>query len=131
LKPDFTKYSLALIKGGEIIYRAEGTGLRPLVECVAKLMGEQAGCILHDKIVGLAAAKLAVHSGIVCGVMADIASKPAMEFLDENDIPITANHIVDNIKGRDGAGVCPMEQKAIATDDCAILFNEFRNMMGV
>jgi hypothetical protein len=36
LKPDFTKYSLALVQGDKIIYSSDGSGLTPLWDCLEK-----------------------------------------------------------------------------------------------
>ena len=74
--PDFSKYSLALFEGNKLIYSSSDKGLRPLFDCLEKNKGKS-GLILHDKLIGLAAAKLIVYSGVVTEVITNIASIPA------------------------------------------------------
>ncbi len=65
LKPDFTKYSLALIQGDKIIYSSQSNGLKPLWDCLEKYRQAKGKFILFDKVMGLAAAKLIVYSKII------------------------------------------------------------------
>ena len=79
LMPDFTRYSLALLEGGQMLYCAGGGGLRPLWDALEKFQG-RSGLILHDKVIGLAAAMLIVRSGIVVEIHTKVASRPAVDF---------------------------------------------------
>jgi hypothetical protein len=65
LKPDFTKYSLALIQGNKIIYSSQSNGLKPLWDCLENYRQTKDSFILYDKVIGLAAAKLIVYSKII------------------------------------------------------------------
>ena len=65
LIPDFTRYSLALLEGEKLIYSACGGGLRPLWDALEKFQGKS-GLILHDKVIGLAAARLIVQFRYDC-----------------------------------------------------------------
>jgi hypothetical protein len=112
LAPDFSRYSLALIKDGAIIYEATGPGLRPLAECVLKLSDKVEGCILHDKVVGLAAARLAVWSGMVDKIVAGMMSESARTHLMGIEFPFAAMETVPMILNKDQTGMCPMEQIA-------------------
>lgn len=64
-KPNFNDYSLAMFCGGRRVFRSSEAGLKPLVEWLEIYRGKYRGCLLHDKIVGLAAAKLIVYSGLI------------------------------------------------------------------
>jgi|TARA_B100001971_G_C18252828_1_gene579657 hypothetical protein len=114
---DFTKYSLALVKDGEVIFSSDKSGLRPLVECVKKFKSGVEGCVLHDKVVGLAAARLIVYSGIVSSVVTKVCSKLAKELLDKSGIEVGAGAVVDNILNWDKSDVCPMEKKAVGMEN--------------
>lgn len=113
--PDFSKYSLALLEGTTLIYSSLDKGLRPLLDCLEKHK-EKSRLILHDKVIGLAAAKLIVYSGIIKEVVTSISSIPAKKFLEDNGIIITAYEVVANILTKDKRAVCPGEVIALNTE---------------
>ena len=117
LKPDFTKYSLALVQGDEIVYSSDSSGLKPLWDCLEKYRQSKDKFILFDKVIGLAAARLVVYSGIIEAIHTRLISQPAKQFLKENKIKIEADEIVANILRKDKSAVCPGEIIAITTDD--------------
>jgi len=127
LIPDFNKYSLALIKGNKIVFSSKSSGLRPLAECVKKYKSKIKDCILHDKIIGLAAARLVVYSEMINGVFTSIASKPAIELLKNGNIKLSAQNIVDNILTKDKKNICPMELKAMKIEDNGKFFAEIKS----
>ncbi|MCX5848592.1 MAG: DUF1893 domain-containing protein [Deltaproteobacteria bacterium] len=119
LIPDFSRYSLALFEGNKLIYSSEEKGVRPLFDCLEKHKNKS-GLILHDKVIGLAAAKLIVYSGIISEVITTIASIPAKKFLEDNGIIITAYEVTANILTKDRNTICPGEVIALnaeAPDD--------------
>lgn len=116
---DFTKYSLELLREGEVIYRSTEPGLRPLfvaLEECRSLAGE-GKLTLHDRATGLAAARLIIHSGLIAQVIAMIASRPALSLLADYGIPVRAEVVVENILRKDGTAICPAEITALGTDD--------------
>jgi len=110
--PDFNRYTLALFKDGRELESSGESGLRPLVHLLKAHMGAVTGCELHDKVVGLASAKLIAASGIVVEVKAGTMSKEAISFLGGTDIEFNFLRVVDMILNRDGSAQCPMERKA-------------------
>jgi len=42
----------------------------------------KSGLILHDKVIGLAAARLIVYSGVIAEIVTRVASLPAKKFLE-------------------------------------------------
>ncbi|HOW57560.1 MAG TPA: DUF1893 domain-containing protein [Smithellaceae bacterium] len=117
LQADFTKYSLALLQDDRIIFTSGSRGLRPLLDCLEKYRGQKDKLILHDKVIGLAAAKLVVYYGIIAGIQTKLASRPAKEFLDANGIDIAAGAVVENILTGDRRAICPGEAIALKTAD--------------
>lgn len=117
LKPDFNKYSLALVQGDEIVYSSDSSGLKPLWDCLEKYRQSKDKFILFDKVIGLAAARLVVYSGIIEVIHTKLISQPAKQFLKENEIKIEADEIVANILRKDKSSVCPGEIIALNTDD--------------
>lgn len=128
LIPDFTCYSLALLNGGEIVYSSEGSGLRPLWKALEKFEG-QSGLTLHDKVMGLAAARLVARSGIIAGIFTLVASLPAKEFLEECSIGLTAVDYAANILTKDKSAVCPGELIALETPNPDAFFRRINAMM--
>ncbi len=110
--PDFEKYTLALFSQGHILFESNESRLKPLVEMVQIYQGQHTDCVLHDKIVGLASAKIIVASGMVSELHARVMSRPAIEFLRQTDINFTHQDNVEAIMNNEKTGPCPMEVKA-------------------
>jgi hypothetical protein len=128
LKPDFNKYSLALVQGDEIVYSSDSSGLKPLWDCLEKYRQSKDKFILFDKVIGLAAARLVVYSGIIEVIHTRLISQPAKQFLKENKIKIKADEIVANILRKDKSAVCPGEIIALNTDDQHVFFAKITAM---
>jgi hypothetical protein len=128
--PDFTLYSLALYRGEKRIHSATAGGLRPLFEALAQHRG-LTGLTLHDRVTGLAAARLAVLSGAIIHIVTGVASAPAVEFLDRHGILLTAGAEVDRILTRDKSAVCPGERIALETEDPSVFVQQIRQMLGL
>ena len=124
LTPDFARYSLALFHEGRMVFSSEKGGLRPLVECIRACRGRFSRCELHDRAIGLAAAKLVVSSGMIGRVITRRASARAVAFLQGKDIPMTAGEVIPLILNRDKTAPCLMEQKAEATEDPETFYRE-------
>ena len=106
LKPDFTKYSLALVQNNKIIFSSESHGLKPLWDCLENYRQAKEKFILFDKVMGLAAAKLAVYSKIISAIQTLLVSFPAKNFLKENGVKIKAQETVPNILTKDRHSIC-------------------------
>ena len=117
LKPDFTKYSLALVHENKIIFFSQEHGLKPLWDCLENYRHEKKSLILYDKVIGLAAAKLVSYSGIISAIQTLLISQPAKIYLEENHIKIEAKITVANILTKDRCSICPGEIIALNTDD--------------
>ena len=128
LIPDFTRYSLALFKGESMIHSSTGGGLRPLWEALEMFRGKS-GLVLHDKVTGLAAARLIVHSGIIVEVFTMVASLSAYQFLEKNHVAITAFDVAANILNLDKTAVCPGEMIAMDTDDPDVFLQKIQAML--
>jgi hypothetical protein len=128
LIPDFTRYSLALLEGEKVIYSACGGGLRPLWDALEKFQGKS-GLILHDKVIGLAAARLIVQSGMIAEIFTRVASLPAKQFLENNGVALTAFDVAANILTQDKSAVCPGEVIALNTSDPDAFLQKIKAMM--
>ena len=130
-EPNFQDYSLAMFCGGRKIFTSREPGLKPLVEWLEIYRGKYQGCLLHDKVMGLAAAKLIVYSGLISEVAAGVFSKPAKSFLLAHGVSCRAARCVDNILTRDGAAICPGEVIALETNDRDEFLNRIYGMVKV
>lgn len=130
LIPDFSKYSLALLEGNKLIYSSQDKGLRPLFDCLGKYK-EKSGLILHDKVIGLAAARLIVYSGMIAEVITMIASIPAKKFLEDNGIIVKAFDVAANIMTMDRSTVCPGEVIALNTEARKDFIQKIKTLLNV
>lgn len=130
LTPDFTQYSLALLDGDGLLYSAYGCGLRPLWEALEKFHGKT-GLILHDKVTGLAAARLIARSGIIQKVFSMVASRPARDFLHESGIVLTASDVTANILRKDKSAMCPGEVIAHTFADPVEFTKKIKEFLGI
>ncbi len=125
LKPDFTRYSLALFHKDRLVFSSEKEGLRPLVECIRACRDLYSGCELHDRAIGLAAAKLVVASpGMITRIVTRRASARAVTMLETFSVPLAVGEVVPILLNRDRTAPCLMEQKAAATEDPHMFLQE-------
>jgi len=126
-RPDFSKYALALVHEGHIVFSSQNKGIAPLMECIEACSHQYRNCRLYDRVIGLAAAKLVVASRMITSVVARVSSQPAVEFLQKSKIPMESQLTVPRIIARDGVSTCPMEQRALSTDDSDFFLNQMRD----
>lgn len=94
---------------GKIICRKNGRGIGPILEIYEQLNGKMQGTVIADKIIGKAAAFIAVCGGVRC-VYADIISQGAFDILRQYQITPFYTTLVPAIINRKKTGLCPMEQ---------------------
>ena len=114
--PDFTAYTLAILSDGEIIHSSNEQGLRPLFEALKVIKGKD-GLTLHDKVQGLAAARMVTASNSIKTVQTNACSRSAFEHYTTEGVWVIASKIVDNILNQDRTDVCYMEKVALKTKD--------------
>lgn len=93
-----------------------GSGVRPLLETLEHYPELLRGSILVDKIVGKAAAMLAVLGG-TGGVYGLTMSAVARDYLDAHGIPAAWDVMTEHIINRAGTGICPMEETVLGMED--------------
>jgi len=111
-----------------VIYTAGGGGLRPLRDALEKFKGKS-GLILYDKVMGLAAARLVVHSAMIVEIFTRVVSLPAKRFLENNGIALNAMDVAVNILTKDKSAVCPGEVIALGTSDPDAFLEKIEAMM--
>lgn len=102
------KYSCVLVQDGEVVMTSFEKGVKPLMRFY-ELRELYRSPVLADKVIGRAAAFLAVLCGIT-EVYAEVISEEAIKVLDDYRIPVTSGRVVPYIANRSGDGLCPMEE---------------------
>lgn len=117
MKPDLDGCTLALVHEGQVVYRSSAGGLQPLIDCLAACRGRYRNGLLHDRVVGLAAARLMAPTGVVQRVVTGVVSQPALTFLEAHQIAVQADAVVDQILTADRRRPCPAEVIALEVED--------------
>jgi hypothetical protein len=110
--PDLSHYTLVLVEEGRILFTSEKRGIAPLLECLERFTGQTGHYILHDRVTGLAAARLVVHCGFIAEVITRLISEPARACLNRHGIAFKAELVVPQILNRNRSASCPAESIA-------------------
>jgi hypothetical protein len=129
IEPDFDRYALALIHEDRIVFTSEKPGLEPIFECLDACQGRYRDCTLHDRVFGLAAARLIAPADLIGTLVTRAISKPALAHLEARGIEVRADAIVEGILTRDRSRVCPGEVIALETDDPDLFAKGIKEMM--
>lgn len=108
--------TIAVVKGGKLIFSAKIPGLRAILMASKALGGELAGSSVADKVVGRAAALLYAHHG-VRAVFGAIMSEGAAAVLRDNGVGLKFDGLVPVIKGKDGIQTCPFERAVMGISE--------------
>ena len=114
-----------------VLRTGTGTGVRPLIAAYETEPELLRGALIVDKIVGKAAAMLAVLGG-AAGVFGLTISAAARDYLTAHSIPAGWDVCTERIINRAGTGLCPMEQAVLDLDDptegCQVLKETMRRL---
>ena len=114
-----------------VLQAGKGTGVRPLIAALERKPEAFRGCVIVDKIVGKAAAMLAVLGG-AAGVYGITMSAAARDYLVSREVPAEWETLTERIANRTGTGLCPMETAVLEIDDpaegCAALKETIRRL---
>lgn len=100
---------------GSIIQEC-GRGLSPILRMFDTNTQKMEGGIVVDKVVGRAAAMVAIN-GKASQVFGELISEDAVELLQQHNIKVGYNKIVTRILNRSRDGLCPLEQSVLGIDD--------------
>ncbi len=107
-------WSCVIAKGGIIVARDKGRGIKPLLGFLDR--GKLEGAIVADKIIGRAAAAICIVGGVK-EVYAKVMSEGAEELLEKFNVKVSSGEAVKEIINREKNGICPMEAKVSGSDD--------------
>lgn len=105
-----------LVKDGRILAQESGGGVSPLLTIYETRKGDMADAVIVDKVVGRAAAAIAI-CGKARHVHGEVMSEDAAEFLKAHGITSGCTLPVPRILNRKRDGLCPLEQSVAGIDD--------------
>jgi hypothetical protein len=106
--------TLRVYKGSRWLFRSDFGGVEPLIEFIRRFPGQD-GIIVFDKVMGNAAALLAIRAG--CReVFSPLGSRPAIETLNRYNIEYHITRIVPYILRADNGEMCPMERLSLGRE---------------
>lgn len=123
-------FSVVLVKGGRVLASEKGEGVKPLLLACQAAGSDARGSSLADKVVGVAAARVATDVG-VCAVYGRLMSEGAARELHDEGIAVHYDKLAPIILNRAGDGQCPMERLALGANspgDAHRRLLEFLNM---
>ena len=107
--------TLRIYQDETLIFSSQKDQLQPLMEYIEDYSKEKQQVILCDKVMGNAAALLAVKAN--CReVYSPLGSELAVKTLEKHGIEYHLTEIVPYIQRPDGKGMCPMEKLSIGKE---------------
>jgi hypothetical protein len=101
--------TLRIYRGRTLVFDSKKDGLLPLMEYLAGHDNSRGKVVIYDKVMGNAAALLAVTAG-AGEVYSPLGSEIAVKTLERYGIKYRLDRTVSCIMRDDGQGMCPMEQ---------------------
>lgn len=102
--------ALVVVKNGKELLRESGKGVLPLLRVVSNVAVEQlVGASLADKVIGRAAAFLAVKAGFAA-LYSPLMSQSAKALLKTYGVDVYYDELVPNILRPNSIELCPMER---------------------
>lgn len=117
--------SCVIIKNNDIIHTDKAPGIAPLIYLYENKPEILKDAFVVDKIIGKAAATVAVLGG-AAKVYGVLISRSAIEYLNKHNIPAEYGECIEKIKNRAGDGICPLEESVMDVDDPAIAYERLK-----
>ena len=107
--------TLRVYEDSSLVFSSRKDRLLPLMEYIDRFASEHKGVVIFDKIIGNAAALLAVKAG-GREIFSPLGSELALQTLEEYDIEYHFTRTVPTIQKVDGESMCPMEKLSIGKE---------------
>ena len=115
------KVSCVVLREGQEPYLSTDIGIKPLMVCLRKDRNAFAKAVVADKVVGKAAAMMAVY-GKATAVYGEVMSEAAKGFLKRQNVEYGFASEVPYIENRTRTGMCPMETAVTNIEDMELAF---------
>ena len=112
------KASCILIQYGYVVHKATGKGISPLLDVYNQNPVKLRNALLIDKVIGKAAALIAVAGGVK-QVHAEVICESAYDLLVKEGVQVTYTMRVKNILNNSQDDLCPMERAVLNINDPA------------
>lgn len=110
VKQVFNERELSLVAvNADLVWSTSGRGIKPLFDFITQHPQMAQHASVADKVIGKAAALLAVYGGINA-IFAELSTYQAQKICQENQIFFEAKQLVEAIENRDKTDLCPMEK---------------------
>ena len=123
--------SLVIAKKGKVIFETKKLGISGFLQAIEELNKSLVEASVADKIVGVAAAKLCVYSG-VSSVFALTVSEGGIRVLEDSNIEYRFEKKVSNILNCNKNDVCPFEKLAMdsgSSEEAYVKLKSFASQM--
>lgn len=121
-------YTCVIVQRKDVIMTSVDRGVKPLIIYYETKKDMYISPVLADKVIGRAAALLAVLCGITA-IYTTVISEEAKKVLDDNGIPVTYERIVPFIINRKGDGRCPMEELSAGVNQPVEMYKKIKNWL--
>lgn len=119
-------FTCVLVKE-ETVYTSRERGVQPLLRLIDDGTDVK-DFSAADKVVGNGVAYLYVYLGVK-EVFAEVISEPAVKTLQRYGVLVEYNTCVENIKNREGTGLCPMEIAVKKVPGCNAALRSIRRAL--
>jgi len=104
--------TLWVYEGDNLVFSSQEDRLRPLMEYIDRFAPAHRGVVIFDKIIGNAAALLAIKAGCQ-EIFSPLGSELAVKTLERFGIVYHFTRTVPAIRRADGEDMCPMEKLSL------------------
>lgn len=118
-------YTCVFVQGKEVVMTSFDRGVKPLITYYETKKDMQKSAVLADKVIGQAAALLAVLCGITA-IYTPVISEDAIKVLNKNGIFVTYEQTVPYIVNRSGNGRCPMEELSMGVNEPLDMYKKIK-----
>ena len=109
---------LVIVKNGQVQYKSKEKGVSAIIDLLDNRPDLLQEAVVADKVIGRAVAMVCDYARVkFC--YGSVISESAVEILKKAEIPYEFGKKVEVIKNRDGTDLCPIEKRALKTEDSA------------
>ena len=120
--------ALVFVRDGEILFESHKKGIRPMYEALLSEVN-LTGAVLADRVIGRAAAMLALSVGIR-SLFTFVMSESALAVCkEENFTAFTYEELSPFVMNRTQDDLCPIEKLSQETDDPEVLMNRIEEFL--
>lgn len=121
-------YTCVVVQGKDVVMTSCDRGVKPLMQLYESEKSKAISLVLADKVIGRAAAFLAVLCGIT-SIYTVVISEEAKKVLSAYHIPVTYEKEVPYIINRSGDGKCPMEELSVDVQEPLEMYHKIKKWL--